>query len=157
MEIITCWDRLKQKLESLPLLEVFQKIVNMSFYKRNHPKENNVRQIRQCNGMFVGPGLTVNSMIVRIESQAGCSTGAGTVVAGRLSRVGLASLWTNVSPSFPLFSPPGVSSDLRTRFASCVRNIYIGTSTLHPPRQVPAAVLFFQPGSLQCCSAPGCA
>ena len=107
-----------------------RKIVNMSFHQRNHPKEYNVRQIRQCNGMFDGPGLTVMSMIERIETD--CSTGAGSVVVGYRY---LASAWPLFGQSlFPSFSPPTATS----------KSVH-PPSGLHPPWQVPAAVLFFPP------------
>ena len=120
-----------------------------------------------ANAMFVGPGLTVNSM--RIESHAGCSTGAGPVVAGQLSRVGLASLHR-----FPRSSRRGIRLDnplrqLRPRHLH--RYIHPPSTAASPccsavlPAGVPSdwavrccsAALVPAGPWLQCCSAPDCA
>ena len=62
-----------------------------------------------------------------------CSTGAGSVVVGYRY---LASAWPLFGQSlFPSFSPPTATS----------KSVH-PPSGLHPPWQVPAAVLFFPPG-----------
>ena len=169
MEIITCWDRLTHNTHLGSMLLV-PTLASKIYPPRHHTAWPNSRRDRckktvfQKNRKYVlssavsperiqcSPNSTmqwnvrwswVDCYVHDCENRdTDCSTGAGSVVVGYRY---LALAWPLSGQSLHCFprSPRRLENPLRQ--LRPLRDI-IGTSTLHPPRQVPAAVLFFPPG-----------